>query len=408
MDVLPPNPIPEVYVLWHPSCPLGEKAARAIYRWLRPDKGQGPMVFYRSLPAPDAPPGGLPLPLPSALAPDPPGSLSPFAPNLQIVLPLIDCHMIADPAWRYWLEVLGRRESPPSRIVPVALDSTAFGAPAPIRRLNFIRPTNTGEGDDGNAGRIRSLLKQLTEILCAHLLGSEAGGNAPSPAGLRLKLRIFLSHAKADGMAPARAIRDYIYSQTQLAAFYDENDIPFGAAFAPVLDTAVPESAAMIAVRSAKYADRPWCRRELSAFRRPRLDSSPAPAMGEQWSLPALLVVDSLEDGASTTGIPELGNSPTLRWAPQVKDQAELVVTTLMRDALLRAFHRSVGARRRSPGDIVLNWLPDPVSLLPILSKRPGVDCRVHYPGQLSGLDLDLLEDLYPGTEFVSFEEMPS
>ncbi|MEI8345296.1 MAG: carbamoyltransferase HypF, partial [Candidatus Omnitrophota bacterium] len=50
--------------------------------------------------------------------------------------------------------------------------------------------------------------------------------------GRTAKIKIFLSHAKSDGTTPARRIRDYIYSQTQLAAFYDENNIPLGSAFA--------------------------------------------------------------------------------------------------------------------------------------------------------------------------------
>ena len=73
-------------------------------------------------------------------------------------------------------------------------------------------------------------------------------------------MKIFLSHAKADGTEPARRIRDYIYSQTQIAAFFDENDIPFGALFNKVLDGQVAGSSratALIVVRSARYVDRP-------------------------------------------------------------------------------------------------------------------------------------------------------
>lgn len=58
------QPIPEVFVLWHPSCALGEVLARRIYAWLRPGNGLGPEVFYRSLAAPEATAGGLPSPLP--------------------------------------------------------------------------------------------------------------------------------------------------------------------------------------------------------------------------------------------------------------------------------------------------------------------------------------------------------
>ncbi|MFN7611667.1 MAG: toll/interleukin-1 receptor domain-containing protein, partial [bacterium] len=114
----------------------------------------------------------------------------------------------------------------------------------------------------------RSLLKQLTEALYAHFMADLDQASEPGAT----KISVFLSHAKTDGTTPARGLRDYIYSQTQLAAFYDENDIAFGALFAKTLDDKLESSrtAAMIVVRSAAYFERPWCRRELAMFRRPR------------------------------------------------------------------------------------------------------------------------------------------
>ena len=118
-----------------------------------------------------------------------------------------------------------------------------------------------------------------------------------------------------------------------------------------------------------------------------------------------VLVLDALEPGAATVGISELGNSPHLRWSSTIVEQEEIVVTTLLRDALLGAFHRAVGATLgENPEDLVLNWLPDPVSLLTMpRAREPGT--RIYYPGRLSGLDLDLSEELFPGVEFTSFEE---
>jgi hypothetical protein len=104
-----PIPIPEIYVLWHPQCPLGEKIARRILAWLRPGNGLGPEVFYRSLPAPEAPIAGLPPPLPGeprAVAGTESVKGRQRVSNLHIVLPLIDENMVADIAWRHWLEQL--------------------------------------------------------------------------------------------------------------------------------------------------------------------------------------------------------------------------------------------------------------------------------------------------------------
>jgi hypothetical protein len=395
---IPVNPVPEVYVLWHPACAFGETAARAIYQWLRPGHGQGPHVFYRSLAAPEAPPGGLPPPLPGET--NHPAPTHTRSTNLQLVIALIDENMIADASWRYWLSSLGTRTtSIARRIVPVAIDATAFNAPSPIREINFLRPA--GANDET---RIRSLLKQLTEALCRILRSKprSSSNNEPDHDAVP-KVKIFLSHAKKDGATPAKRIRDYIYSQTQISAFYDENDIPFGSAFARVLNSDVQsnETVALVAVRSAQYAYRPWCRRELSLFRRPRKEASE-----NRWTLNPVLVVDALENGASTVSIPELGNSPVVRWSPEVPEQEEQIVTTLLRDGLLGAFHSAAG--RKIPADdlnVVINFLPDPTSLLRIVQDNTGRALTIHYPGRgLSGLELDILDDLFPSVELRSFE----
>src|SRR5262249_22104426 len=145
----------------------------------------------------------------------------------------------------------------------------------------------------------RSLLKQLTEAMCRLMLGRrDTAGvqNVAAPGQLEdsvaPKVKIFLSHAKIDGTVPAKRIRDYIYSQTQLTAFYDENDIPFGSAFSRVLQSDIQgeQTAALIAIRSARYASRLWCRRELSLFRRPILEN-PQQGLAQRWRLNPILIV---------------------------------------------------------------------------------------------------------------------
>ena len=79
-----------------------------------------------------------------------------------------------------------------------------------------------GAGPDA---AVRSLLKQVTEAMCREMLPRQT---KPSGAGDQLpKVNVFLSHAKLDGTVPARRLRHYIYSQTQLAAF--ENMLSRGA-----------------------------------------------------------------------------------------------------------------------------------------------------------------------------------
>ena len=382
-------------------------------------------MFYRSLPAPEAPLGGLPPPLPGERETRgaPVTSTAPRVSNLQIVLPLIDEHMIADAAWRHWLAQLTfvTDGSGPREFMPVALDSTAFNAPERIREKNFLRPSGmtaaTPMDDVAKEVVARSLLKQLTEAMCRLMLGKEPAALPAAPPGnieresAPPKVKIFLSHAKIDGTVPARRIRDYIYSQTQLAAFYDENDIPFGSVFRRVLERDVQgeETAALIAVRSARYASRPWCRRELSLFRRP-IPETPDPVTATRWRLSPVVVVEAMESGGRTVGIPELGNAPLIRWDDAVPEQEEQIVTTLLRDAMLAAFHSAVGCNLpEQPDRIILNWLPDPTTLLHIPRVRAPVELKAFYPGRgLSGLELDILYEFFPNIEFHSFEEVLS
>src|SRR5579859_4926295 len=97
--------IPEVYVLWHPGCHMGEALASSIYAWLRPGHGLGPDVYFRSLPRPGGAGDPLPLPLPGEQRsyPDPNPKVTPRRAqvvSMQILVLLIDCNMVADASWR--------------------------------------------------------------------------------------------------------------------------------------------------------------------------------------------------------------------------------------------------------------------------------------------------------------------
>jgi hypothetical protein len=409
--------IPQVFVLWHPQYVHGETMARRILQWLRPGNGLGPEVFYRCLPAPDAPRNGLPPALTlerragANAATDPRNTH-----RLQIVVPLIDEHMVADRTWRYWLEHIAAQ--PKTHLMPVAVDATAYNMPPKLKELNYLRPsgiplTSHDQSSPAFAALVASLLKQLTEAMCRLILprparsASGAASSAPLP-----KVNVFLSHAKQDGTVPARRLRDYIYSQTQLAAFYDENDIAFGDIFSRVLEGALQsdDTAGLIVVRSARYASRPWCRRELAQFRRPRRvtladDDGTKP---EYWRLFPTLIVEAMEGRDMTLGIPEFGNSPVIRWEDEDQGLEELIVTTVIRDAMLASFHAALGhSIDATSNDIVINWLPDPTTLMQVDAIRAGKARTVLYPGRgLSGLELDILDKYFPALVFKPFEEV--
>ena len=412
--------LPEVFILWHPDCAHGHPIAWQIRRWLRPSAGQGPQVFYRSQPAPG---GGsrLPLPLPGEPRPWPPGIEPQMQrPKLQIVVLLLDHHMVTDPAWRWWMEQLSlpdsQRQGPPLLFLPVALTTTAFNAPVEIAKQNFMRIADVTALDPAalwveplQSPLLGSLLKPLTEALCRVVLAGPAI-DAERSSRQSAALRLFISHAKVDGAGPASRLRDYIYSRTQLAAFFDENNIPYGDSFAAVLQRALAdgETAALIAVVSDRYASRPWCRRELRTFCRPqRVMEVPV----EVWAMHPVLVVDYLEGEQLTRGLAELATVPVLRWQDNLPGmrQEEMIVTLLLREIFFDGYARRVAqhfALTESGPRFVLAWRPDAVTLQFVMSGRPPGDLMVLYPGrEITAADDNALRKLFPALTFMSFAE---
>jgi hypothetical protein len=411
-----PVPIPEVYVLWHPSCVIAGTLARSILCWLRPGIGMGPEVYYRSAPAPGRDQHDLPLPLPGETKRKPaaPPANHRKRTNHQIVVALIDENFVAELSWRYWLERLAKpsEDDKTSRtILPVALDATAYNMPDAVRQQNYLRPvgapTSMAKDTPEFDAMVRSLLKQLTEALCRLLL-PRPQGNGDRPAETP-KVNVFLSHAKQDGAVAARRLRDYIYSQTQLAAFFDENDISYGSTFATVIQNSLSslDTAALISVRSVQYAFRPWCRREFSLFRRPRQEETKE-GEAQRWRLYPSLVVEAMEGRDISYGIPEAGNCPIIRWNEADRGLEEVIITTVIRDAVLAAFHSTLGASLASRSDqIVINWLPDPPTLLHVQPIRDNKSIELLYPGRgLSTLELLTLTEFFPNVKFVSFEQV--
>jgi hypothetical protein len=107
------------------------------------------------------------------------------------------------------------------------------------------------------------------------------------------------------------------------AAFYDENNIPYGDSFAQVLESSLEsgETAALIAVVGDAYASRPWCRRELRMFCQPKcimpepVENRTVQPVVEVWARQPVLVVDVLEGKSLTRGLTELATVPVLRCA---------------------------------------------------------------------------------------------
>jgi hypothetical protein len=75
-------------------------------------------------------------------------------------------------------------------------------------------------------------------------------------------LRLFISHAKVDGLPLAQALRHLIASVDWLSSFYDAKDLPAGCDWQLELERGVGSSLIII-LRTDGYDGRPWCQQEV-------------------------------------------------------------------------------------------------------------------------------------------------
>jgi hypothetical protein len=405
------NPV-RIYVLHHPASELARDLTEYIYGWFRLRNLEGVPVYLRSEPAP-----GKDLPF------------LPFGGKgvLEYLIPLVDANLVRDVKWHEYLLELAEKcvkpsnEDPPSEgwvMFPVALDGTAFNLPAKVGQRNFIRhpalPVN-GVSEEQKKTAIESAaqetLKHLTEALSRDLNGRLF----PKQAGQKLK--IFISYARADGTEAPKALRDYIQGQTQCTAFFDENDISFGESFSDALEEGAGERArALIVVFGDHYADRPWCRWEISTFLRPSrvpLKSSDGEGRAVEMFHP-VLVLDAMDASRISRVIPELGQAPVMRWAPGRELQA---FSILIREVFFGARNvlaaRSVERSRNSGLGPVVNRLPGPVILQRLLNEAReerednGKHIWVSYPGNgLPLMELRLIESLFTDVRLAAFRDV--
>lgn len=411
-----------IYVLWHPDCSVGRDYAASLYRWFRGDPslpaeiGHGIPVHYRSVPEN----GKSAKPRP----------IQPQAAELNVLVPLVDEHLVVDPSWRAYLRDLTQITK--ALLVPVALHRAAYQLPGEINRLNFLRLDRVTDPDswtreqrlEVRRQRLLSLLTQVVGRLLTGFQEAAATGQTSHPgAGPTTEpipwlerptppIRVFISHAKADGVPIAEALRHTILQHGQLQAFFDESDLAIGYGFASTLErgagfgTALAEggTAAMIAVYTDAYAHRPWCQREL---RLARIPEPIAPREGGVpcWRAKPLVVVEALQQG-NTRFLPEAGYAPLLTWQPK---EVGTLIDRLLRELLFFSFNQMRAQRlpqAKDGGRHALNCPPDLHLLRYLKCRDPKLtEVAVPPPGP-AGEDRTALEDLAGGIRIRTFHEI--
>ena len=273
----------------------------------------------------------------------------------------------------------------------------------PIRLLKMT--------DDRMEAKIR---RATTEATARMMLAGDQENPPP--------INVFLSHAKLDGMKIAENIRDEIRKFSQLTAWYDANDLPFGASWrSPMEDAAKSDTAAMVVTFTDAYPTRPWCRREAMLAR------TPAPVRKSKgckvWKVQPVVAVH--QPGPNwIRGVPMLEGVPRMGWNETMpQEQTERVVDRLVLEVLLANVHRHFASeleklpKDKTHGDsCFITWVPDAWTLTKLGSEmsRMGrltstIDSIV-YPGYgLTVAEIAELEPvvatIYPNARLISYED---
>lgn len=342
-----------VWFAWHPECEGGTRLANELAAALgelggADRAGTGVPTYF----ATSGDPHRVPLNIPLGCAEDE-----------TIVVPLLDSHFVADPRWRAWIGALAHTSA---HILPVALDGSAYQLDS-IRGRGYLPSANDA-----------AHLKRVMLVDIARLL---LKGKRP---------KLFLSYATADGGFVARALRDAVARYPRMDFFLDIDNLNAGDDFAQTLRRTVDaEAPAMIAIHTDQYGSRPWCRRELASFRRPRQMPSGV------WHLRTLVVVDHLHSGVARV-LGELAGAPLLRY---IQGEEPSILDRVVRALVLGEYHcrraDRVLARRGELDDAVaIDWVPDAHTLGVLNRTFARPPSTLWFPGGgLERMELDAIRE---------------
>ncbi len=404
-----------IYVIHHPKCKVAEELAKSLYDWFRlgylsgDQSGAGLPVYYRR------------LMVDKVLQPE----IRFDQAALNVVIVLVDEHLVLEPDWRSATIdlakiVMDKHEEfskaktlaakanlSQAMLLPVALHECFYRTGPlyqgfnPIRLLGLDMPLK------------KTVLRRAVTEAAARLLRG-AGAVDPPP------LNVFLSHAKLDGREIAEAIRDGVRNFGQLVAWYDSNDLPYGASWEkPMKRAAAEDTAAMIATVTDAYPTRPWCRQEANLARSPELLKNRG---SNVWKVQPVVAVH--EPGSNfVRGAAALDGVPRIGWdKDQPRETTKCIVDRLVLQVMLGQVHRQVAVNLENHDrqyrnmlwrkSCYITWVPDLWTLSNVRSKLNGKSSvveRIVYPGYgLSASEKGDLESAVKSfrkdTKLVSFE----
>jgi hypothetical protein len=275
------------------------------------------------------------------------------------------------------------------RVYPVAISKGAFQVSDKFTAINFIR-TNPDK-------LVTTQIKgKLLHELCRLLLNMKKSSDETATLEIAPPIKLFISHSKHDDVRlEAENFKRFIYEGTQLKAFFDVNDIPYGSNFGDQIKKAANESA-LVAFQSDSYAEREWCRIEVLEAK-----SAGCP----------VVIVNAVQNKEQRT-FPYLGNYPSIRFKGNFEEIIDLTLEQVLFNLFTKKFIDALTDLYNVKAKIILTNSPELFNFIQLkkqgLSKGENFGLVIYPDPPLGSEEIQILNDLDSDFVFVTPLTLPS
>lgn len=379
-----------LFVVWHPHFKEGRDIASNIYSIFCRDveqplsRGLGIPVYYRSVSS-----DNTPIPIDASNA------------RRNAIVLLIDNNYFIDSNFRNYTESMMRLVDANTRIFPIALCEQSFHIGYGLDSYQFVRAWHGDLAVKENF--IQSMQEIKTALLhdCARLvMNLEASWLDTSEHRIPSPVKLFLSHAKKDGLETAKRFKAFVDAELKLDVFFDTVDIADGYEFEQQIEDNIKDSA-LVVFHTDEYSAREWCRIEVLIAKRNKCP---------------IVVVHDIKYGEKRA-FPYLGNVPTITMrSNETQSFVEIVDLTLcqvlnnvFQRELLESFCEQFASEET---DIMAITLPPELfNYLHIQNRKEKKKKRllVLYPEPpLGSEELRILSELDKDIEFITPIHLPT
>lgn len=295
----------------------------------------------------------------------------------------IDDKMVICESWQYYIEELWNNISskkPYHNFYPVAFTPAAYNLSCKISHINFIKIYQEVETDKQKRKLLINVLHECCRQLKKIRLINNKDKDLPSSP-----VKLFLSHAKFDGLEDTKRLRKQIEEDEVIKTFFDTLDILPGSNFQEEIENNLKDCALLIFQTDA-YASSYWCRWEVLTAKKYRIP---------------ILLINAINMGEERS-FPYLGNIPTVRWQ-QTDDNIPVIIAKMLLEVLRYIYFPERVKKLQEIGripskSIILPYVPELLTQLQSCQKKQlKKDTLLIYPDPpLADDEMEILKSLKP------------